>query len=486
MAQSPPPLPQPDADPARKSAMTASSAMAAYEVQPKGERPSIRRYINSLARRSPARLAMLVFAGIIMTVTALLLLPIAKAGPGSATFIEALFTATSAVCVTGLTIVNTATYWTPFGQTVIALGIQVGGLGVMVLASILALAVSRHIGLTQRILAATETKSKLGDIGLLIRAVILTSLTAEIVLTLAFLPSFVSNHPSFLSALAHSVFMAMSTFNNAGFVILPDGLSQFVGNWGVGIPIILGTIVGALGFPVVLNIAQNLRTPRKWSLHTKLTLVAFGVILAISIALFAWLEWSNPATLGSLSGSERALATLFHATTPRSSGLSTLDIGQMGESTWFMLDILMFIGAGSASTGGGIKVTTFAVLFLAIIAEARGDRDTEAFGRRIPPDVVRLAISATFLGAFLVGTATLVILQITQLPLSSVLFEVVSAFATCGLSTGITAELPTGAHAILIILMYFGRVGTMTLAAALALRNRRRVIRLPEERPVIG
>lgn len=480
MAKSPPPLPQPGADPNRQPVKPAA------EIRTKDERPSIRRYINSLARRSPARLAMLVFAAIIMAETALLLLPISKAGPGSATFLEALFTATSAVCVTGLTVVDTATYWTPLGQVVIALGIQVGGLGVMVLASILALAVSRHIGLTQRILAATETKSKLGDIGALLRAVILTSLIAEAVLTLAFLPSFVSTHPSVLSALAHSLFMGMSTFNNAGFVILPNGLAEYVGNWGVGIPIILGTIVGALGFPVVLNIAQNLRTPRKWSLHTKLTLATFGIILLFSIVLFAWLEWSNPATLGSLSGSERVLATLFHATTPRSSGLSTLDVGSMGESTWFMMDVLMFVGAGSASTGGGIKVSTFAVLILAIFAEARGDRDTEAFGRRIPADVVRLAISATFLGAFLVGTATLLILQITHLPLSTVLFEVVSAFATCGLSTGITTDLPTTAHGILIVLMYFGRIGTMTLAAALALRNRRRVIRLPEERPVIG
>ncbi|SDU77767.1 Trk-type K+ transport system, membrane component [Arcanobacterium phocae] len=447
---------------------------------------SVRSYINSLARRSPARLAMLVFAALILTITLLLMLPFATRTPGSTSFVTALFTATSAVCVTGLTVVDTATQWTVFGDIVLALGIQIGGLGVMVIASILALAVSRHLGLTQRMLAATETKSRLGDVGALLRAVIATSLVAETVLTLIFLATFVGIDPSFISALGHSLFMAVSTFNNAGFVVLADGLGQFVGNWAVSLPIILGTIVGAVGFPVTLNIAQHLRHPHDWTLHSKLTLVTYGSILGISIIVIGLLEWNNPATLGGLSGSDRILATLFHATTPRSSGLATLDVGQMEQSTWFFIDVLMFIGGGSASTGGGIKVTTFAVLVLAIVAEARGDRDTEAFGKRIPPDVVRLAISATFLGAFLVGTATLAILQITNYSLSQVLFEVISAFATCGLSTGITPTLPESAQIILIVLMYLGRVGTMTLAAALALRNRRRVIRLPEERPVIG
>lgn len=460
--------------------------LLANEVRIPNEHITLRDRIDNLAKRSPARMAMLVFAFIILTITALLLVPIAKAGPGSASLIEALFTATSAVCVTGLVVVDTATYWTPFGQVAIALGIQIGGLGVMTLASILGLAVSRHLGLTQRILTATETKSRLGDVGTLLRAVILTSIIAETILMIVFLPSFVPRTDSFLSALADSALMAVSTFNNAGFVFLESGLAPFVGNWAICVPIILGTIVGAIGFPVILNISQNWRQPRRWSLHTKLTVVTYLLILAASAVLIGGLEWSNPDTLGGLSNSERTLATLFHATTPRSSGLATVDVSAMNETTWFLTDVLMFIGGGSASTGGGIKVTTFAVLVLAIIAEARGDRDTEAFGKRIPADVIRLAISAAFLGAFLVGTATLALLQLTNLPLSQVLFEVISAFATCGLSTGITAELPDSAKIVLIVLMYLGRVGTMTMAAALALRRRRRVIRLPEERPVIG
>ncbi|USR79636.1 TrkH family potassium uptake protein [Arcanobacterium pinnipediorum] len=448
--------------------------------------PSLRSYINALARRSPARLAMLVFGALIFAITLLLMLPFSSKAPGSASFLDALFTATSAVCVTGLTVVDSASHWTVFGHMVLALGIQIGGLGVMVIASILALAVSRHLGLTQRMLAATETRSPLGDVGALLRAVLATSVIAESILTIVFLVTFVRSDSSFVTALGHSFFMALSTFNNAGFVILDDGLGQFVGNWAVSLPIIFGTIIGAVGFPVTLNIAKNLRSPHLWTLHTKLTVVTYFSLLGFSILMMGLLEWTNPATFGQLDGSDRVLATIFHATTPRSSGLSTVDISQMQQSTWFFLDMMMFIGGGSASTGGGIKVTTFAVLVLAIRAEARGDRDTEAFGKRIPPDVIRLAISATFLGTLLVTGATLLLTHVTNFSLSHILFEVISAFATCGLSTGITPHLPDSAQLILIMLMYFGRVGTMTLAAALALRNRRRVIRLPEERPVIG
>lgn len=450
----------------------------ARNIRPLGSR------IEHLARHSPARLTLLVFAFIILIITSLLLMPFAKAGPGGASLIEALFTATSAVCVTGLTIVDTATYWTGFGHAVIAIGVQIGGLGVMTLASILGLAVSRHIGLTQRLLAASERKSELGNIGGLLKAVVLVSILAELLIALALFPSIMVREETFLAALGQSIFMALSTFNNAGFVITDAALASFVGNWAVSLPIILGTMVGAIGFPVILNISQNPGSPRRWSLHTKITLVTYFSIWVLAVAMIGALEWNG--SFSNLSTNERLLATLVQGTTPRSSGLSTVDISTMSEGTWFVMDALMFIGAGPASTGGGIKVTTFAVLVLAIIAEARGDRDTEAFGKRIPADVLRLAISATFIGALLVGIATLTILNLSGLPLSRVLFEAISAFATVGLSTGITADLPSSAHAILIILMYLGRVGTMTFAAALALRSRRRVIRMPEDRPIIG
>jgi Trk-type K+ transport system membrane component len=202
--------------------------------------------------------------------------------------------------------------------------------------------------------------------------------------------------------------------------------------------------------------------------------------------LFLALEWSNARTFGPLSVPDKLLAALFQGVMPRSAGFSTVDVGQMHETSWLISDALMFVGGGSASTAGGIKVTTLAVMLLAIVAEARGDRDIEAFGRRIPRDTIRLAIAVTFVGATAVLASSLLLLQITGLRLDQVLFEVISAFATCGLSTGITGTLPEAGKYVLIVLMFVGRTGTMTFGAALALRSRRRVIRMPEERPIIG
>ena len=450
------------------------------------ERHTLRERIDVLARQAPALFALMVFAAIILAVTAALLVPYAKAGPGSASLIEAFFTATSAVCVTGLNVVTTATYWTTYGKIVIALAMQIGGLGVMTIASLLGMAVSRHIGLTQRLLTAAETKSRLGEVGSLLRAVVITSVSVESVLTIAYLPTFLQRDKGMLEALAQSLFMGISTFNNSGFVALEEGIEGYVGDWGLCIPIILGTIIGAVGFPVVLGVAQQWHRPGKWSLHTKLTLITYACLFAVGTLAILVLEWNNARTLGALGLDEKLLVALTHSATARSSGLATVDIGAMRESTWWLLDAFMFVGGGSASTGGGIKVSTFAVLLLAIIAEARGDRDAEAFGKRISSSVIRLAISATSLGAALVGVATLMLLQITDFPLSQILFETVSAFSTCGLSTGITAALPPLGQVVIIVLMYLGRVGTMTFAAALALRHRQRVVRLPSERPIIG
>lgn len=448
---------------------------------------ALRERVDAIARTSPARLALLVFATIIAVETALLSLPAATTAGERAPFVDALFTATSAVCVTGLVTVETATYWSGFGQAVILVGIKIGGLGVMTLASILGLAVSRRIGLTQRMLAASETKTaRLGEVGSLVRAVIVASLAIEGVLTAVLTPRFLSLGESFGSALWQGLFMALSIFNNAGFVIVDGGLAPYVGDWWLGMPIVLGTAVGALGFPVILDVSRRWRTPRRWSLHSKLTLVTYGALLVGSALAVGLFEWTNPATFGPLALDEKILASLVHGTTPRSSGLSTVAVGDMREATWFLGDALMFVGGGSASTAGGIKVSTLAVLVLAIVAEARGDRDIEAFGRRIGSTTVRLAVSVAFIGSTLVGVSTLLLLMITDLSLDVILFEVISAFATCGLSTGITPHLPDAGKYVLVALMYAGRTGTMTVAAALALRERRRVIRMPNERPIVG
>lgn len=447
----------------------------------------LRDWIDSIAENSPARLALLVFAATIAAETALLSLPIATASGARAPFVDALFTATSAVCVTGLVTVDTATYWSTFGQAAILLGIAIGGLAVMTLSSILALAVSRHIGLTQRMLFASETKThQLGQVGSLITAVIVTSVVVEGLLTLTLVPRFVTLGEPFGRALWHGLFMALSIFNNAGFVIMPDGLAPHVGDWWMCLPIVIGTFLGAIGFPVLLNLARTWRTPRRWTLHAKLTLITYVGLSVATAILLPILEWTNERTFAPLPFDEKVLAALVYSVNSRSSGLSTIPLADMRESTWFLQDALMFVGGGTASTAGGIKVTTLAVLLFAIIAEARGDRDIEVFRRRIPTETVRLAVAVAFIGSTLVGISTLLLLEITRLRLDVILFEVISAFATVGLSTGITPHLPPAGKFVLVALMYAGRTGTMTVAAALALRSNRRVIRMPEERPSIG
>lgn len=444
-----------------------------------------REIIDRAARQSPARLALSTFAGVIGVFTLLLLLPQATADGHRAPFADALFTATSAVSITGLTVVDTGTYWSGFGQAVILVGIKIGGLGVMTLASLLGLAVSRRLGLTQRLLAASETRiARLGEVGSLLTVIVVTSTTLEVTIAAALFPRFLVLHESVGAAAWHAIFYGVSAFNNAGFVPTAGGLTTNPGDWWLGAPIALGVFIGSLGFPVILNLAQRRTKVRLWSLHTKLTVVTSSLLWLAGTVLIGAIEWSRTATYGSLGTSGKLMAAVFAGVMPRSGGFTTVDVSQMHEASWLITDALMFVGGGSASTAGGIKVTTLAVMILAIVAEARGDRDVEAFGRRVPPATVRLAVAVVFIGATIVLVSSLALLEITGEPLDLVLFEVISAFATVGLSTGIT--LPEAAKYVLSALMFVGRTGTMTVAAALALRDRRRVIRYPEERPIIG
>ncbi len=449
-------------------------------------RMGVRSRFDRVARFSPARLAVTVFAIIVAGIAALLSLPIATASGQRAPFVDALFTATSAVCVTGLTTVDTATYWSPFGQLVIVLGAAIGGLGIMTMASLLSFAVSRHLGLTQRMLAASENMAGLGDVISLLRAVAYTAFGVEAVLMLVLLPRFLTLGLDFGHAAWYAFFMALSIFNNAGFVVMPEGLTPYASDWWVGLPIVLGTFLGAIGFPVIRDVVRNRHRPRQLTLHSKLTLTTYTALSAFSAVAIGAFEWNNPNTYGTLSTSGKLLTALVNSVNARSSGLSTIAPEHMHESTWLLQDALMFIGGGSASTAGGIKVSTFAVLVLAILAEARGDQDIEAFGRRITLSTVRLSVAVAFIGASIVGVSSLLLLELTDLTLDRILFEVISAFATVGLSTGITPILPPGAKYVIIGLMFIGRVGTMTAASALALRERRRVIRMPAERPLIG
>lgn len=433
----------------------------------------------------------MVVAGFAMAIalgTGLLMLPVAKAGSGSASGLEAVFTSTSAVCVTGLIVVDTPEYWSGFGQAVILALIQVGGFGIMTFASWLVLLVSHRMGLKARLTAATETKTLgLGDVRTVVVRVVKVSLLLEavtaVILTVRFGTTYDESWPR---ALWLGVFHAVSAFNNAGFALYSDSMMGFVTDPWICLPIAGAVIAGGLGFPVLFELRRRFRKPRSWSLHTKIVLGASGIFLVGGSLFVTALEWSNPATLGPLDVPGKILAGFFQGVMPRTAGFNSVDIAQMNPATWLGTDVLMFVGGASAGTAGGIKVTTFAVLFFVIYAEIRGEAAVNIFHRRLHGDLQRQALTVVLLSVAAVATSTLAFMVFTDFSLDQSLFEVTSAFATVGLSTGITAGLPGGEQALLTALMFIGRLGPITIASALALRLRVRMYDLPEERPVIG
>lgn len=427
------------------------------------------------------------FAAAVLLGTLLLVLPVARSGPDGAPFVVALFTATSAVCVTGLTVVDTPSYWSGFGEGVILGLIQVGGFGIMTLATLLGLLVWRRLGLRSRLSAAAETKAVgVGEVGTVVRGVVVISVAFETVtaalLTLRF---WLGYDEPLRTAAYHGLFHAVSAFNNAGFALYRDSLIGFVGDPWICLPIAAAVLAGGLGFPVWLELFRH-RRAGAWSLHTRMTLTATAALLAAGTAFVTANEWHNPGTLGALDAPGRLLAGFFQAVMPRTAGFNSVDYAQMREGTLLGTSILMFIGGGSAGTAGGIKVTTFVLLFFVIYAEVRGERNVEAFSRRIGDRVVRQALTVALLSLGAVVVTTLLLLEMTDFATSEVLFEATSAFATVGLSTGITAELPTGGQLLLVLVMFLGRVGPITLVSALALRERGRLYQLPEGRPLIG
>ncbi len=295
-----------------------------------------------------------------------------------------------------------------------------------------------------------------------------------------------------LSSAYSAVFHSIAAFNNSGLSLYPDGLTRFVGDPIIVFTISAGFIVGGLGFPIIVELRRRHRLRRqtttrpKWSLHAKITLLTTAALIAVGVGCVTAFEWANPATLGPLDTFDKLLAGWFQGVTPRTAGFSTINIGGMHEPTLVVTTILMFIGAGPASTSGGIKVTTFAVLAFALWSEIRGNPDVNAFGRRIAPSVIRQGLTVVLLSIGLVITASLVLMGFDDLTLTNALFEVTSAFGTVGLSTGITPFLGEWAQLVLVFVMLAGRVGPVTFVTALALREHSRAYRYPEERPIIG
>ncbi|MER6830016.1 potassium transporter TrkG [Streptosporangium sp. NPDC000563] len=437
---------------------------------------------------TPSRAVVLAFLAVVLTGTGLLSLPVAVAAGESVSWTSALFTATSAVCVTGLAVHDTATHWSFFGEIVLMVLMQIGGFGIMTLSSILAVIVSGKLGLRARLNTQAETKTLgPGDVRKVIVGVAKVTLVAEALTAAVLAARFMIGYGEpFGRAAYYGIFHAISAFTNAGFALWPDSMMRFVTDPWICLPLITAVVAGGLGFPVYAVLRQNWRRPARWTLHAKITLGMTAVLLFGGAVAITATEWNNPGTLGPLSPGLRIMAGLFHSTMTRSGGLNSVDTSQMSENSWLISDVLMFIGAGSASTGGGIKVTTFALLGFVILAELRGEPDVSAGRRRVPEQLQRQALTIALLSVASVAMGTFALMTVTPFKLDRVLFEVVSAFGTVGLSTGITADVGTVGHLILTILMFVGRLGPVTLGAALALHVQTRRFRYPEERPLVG
>ena len=446
--------------------------------------------------RNPAQLVVGAFVSFILVGTLLLTLPIASDQGGNVGFDNALFLSTSAATVTGLSTID-ITDFSVFGEVVLMLLMQIGGFGIMTIGSVLAIVASDRVGLKQRMLAQAEIGAvDLGDLKRLLLAIAKITLAVEGTLAAILTVQFWRRgyEDDLVSSAYSAVFHSVSAFNNAGLSLYPDSLTRFVGDSVVVFGISAAFIIGGLGFPIIVEVMRRQRMrhhsgPRRrvpWSLHTKITLLTTAALILFGAVVVTTFEWDNPATLGSLDTFDKLLGGWFQGVTPRTAGFNTVDIGGMNEPTLLVITTLMFIGAGPASTAGGIKVTTFAVLAFVLWSEVRGNPDVNSFGRRLPSALIRQALTVALLSIGLVVGSSLLLMSIEDISLTPALFESTSAFGTVGLSTGITGSLGPAGQLLLVLVMLTGRVGPVTFVTALALRERNRAYHYPEERPIIG
>ncbi|MCP3937457.1 MAG: TrkH family potassium uptake protein [Actinomycetia bacterium] len=427
--------------------------------------------------------ALIVFGAILLT------MPISHSdvhdGHG---FEDSLFTAVSAVTVTGLVVVDTGTVWSTFGEGILLTLIQIGGLGIMTFAGFLGIVVNQRLGLRGGMLAGTEIGvTNLGVLRNLLGDIVKFVFYSEAIIAVLLTGRFLFDGHGLWESAHLGLFHAVSAFNNAGFSILPSGLESYVGDWFVNLVIVGGFVLGGLGFPVVFEVKREWNRPRSWSLHTKVTLATSALLLVGGTVAIALIEWSNEVSFGSLANDERILASLFQSATARTAGFNTVPLGALEPASLMIFILLMVIGAGSASTGGGIKLSTFALVVKTTFAELRGDTETTLFDRTVPVVLQRQALAMVVAALGTVGTAAfLLAIGHHQVPLSELLFEAASAFGTVGVSTGVTTELDRFGRVVIIVLMFIGRTGPITFGTAMLLRNEPRRYQHPTAELLIG
>lgn len=444
---------------------------------------------------TPAQVLVLGFASLILVGAILLWLPISQAPGQSISFVDALFTATSAVCVTGLVVVDTATHFSLFGQIVVITLIQCGGLGIMTLSALMFLLMGRRISLQERLMMQEALGSfSIAGVVRLTKNIILTTFAIEGVGALLLTLRFMVDHP-FVEALYWGIFHSVSAFNNAGFDLTSASLRVFQTDPFIIMVISLLIIMGGIGFFVMEDVWRK-RHWERFSLQSRIVLRMTGWLLAIGTVLFLLLEWSNPQTLGGLGWVDKVFNAFFASVTPRTAGFESVPSGSLTEASLLLTMILMFIGASPGGTGGGIKTTTFSLIGLTVRGAARGSGEITVMGRRMPKDLLDKAVAVAAIAMSLILGVTGLMLVTERQALAdptsgvrfvSVLFEVVSAFGTVGLTAGLTPKLTILGRLLITMTMFVGRVGPLTLAVALAQRKMARTsVHYPEERVMIG
>lgn len=436
---------------------------------------------------SPPQILVLGFAAVILIGTLLLMLPVSSASGHSLRFIDALFTSTSATCVTGLVVVDTGTYFSGFGQAVILVLIQVGGLGFMTMATLFALLLKRKISLRDRlILQEAMNQSSMEGIVRLIRKVLLYSLVIEagaaVLLTLRWAVDMPIGQ-----ALYYGVFHAVSMFNNAGFDIFGDyrSLTGYVSDPVINIVVMFLIVSGGIGFIVMADLIDYRKT-RRLLLHSKVVLSMTASLIMIGTVVIFIFEFTNSRTLGTLDLGGKIWAAFFQSVTPRTAGANTLDIAGLRQASQFFIVILMFIGASPGSTGGGIKTTTFTLMIGAVVSMLRGREDIVLFRYRLAQERVFKALTIALLALLLIVSVSMVLSTTEGRPFLMILFETTSAFATVGLSMGITPELSEIGKALICLTMFAGRLGLLTLAYALGPKQGKVLYKYPEGKMIIG
>ncbi|HET7627780.1 MAG TPA: TrkH family potassium uptake protein [Bacillales bacterium] len=431
---------------------------------------------------NPPQMLIIGFVCLIIVGTLLLKLPISTTSPIS--WLTALFTATSATTVTGLIVVDTPTAFTMFGKIVILTLIQVGGLGIMTFAILIFLVMGKKISIKQRLLVQNAlNQNTLGGIIKLAKNLLIFSLLIELVVAFL-LALYWGPKIGWQKGIFFSIFHTVSAFNNAGFSLWSDNLSRWVGDPIVNLLITFLIIIGGLGFTVLVNL-WTARHVRELTLHTKFMLVGTLALNVFGFLMVLSLEFNNPGTIGHLPLGQKLWASYFQGVIPRTAGFNTVPIGHLRDATLFILILLMFIGAGSTSTGGGIKVTTFIALLLTIVKILKGEQDAVAFGRTIKDSIFIRAFALVVASLTSIFTAIFILTLTEKASFLSIAFEVVSAFGTVGLSTGLTPHLSVIGKLVIISMMFIGKLGPLTLVFSVGAPEIRN-IRYPEGRLFIG